>query len=281
MIYPRILRSPEEPGPSGGGGGGGGGDDEAAAAEKKLQEELDRRVTERVEKELSGIRNKNSELITTNKELKKQHEEVIGRLEGLGGDEGIQRLQTMHENLMKDELGKLLAEGKHEEWFEAKVQAKDADHLSQVTKLTEELETARSEREVAVTAYKDQVRTVAIGAACIKCKVVESAHDDVQRAAAEVFDNDPEHGLVIRDKNNAVIFGKDGQTPKTPEEWLDEQVNERRHWFQPSGGVGAQSGLVRAGASNEVDLSAPGSVSEWREKRKKLGMGTGFGAHNP
>lgn len=100
--------------------------------------------------------------------------------------------------------------------------------------------------------------------------------------ADAMFTQSSEHkGMVIKDEDGGVVFGKDGKSPKTIVEWLEEHRDSghKRHWFGASKGAGAD-GNLRGGERADEDLSEVTSVKDWRDKRKKLGMGSGFGTEN-
>ena len=83
--------------------------------------------------------------------------------------------------------------------------------------------------------------------------------------------------LVMRDRDGGIEYGKDGKTPKTVQEWLQEQVERKRHWFPPSKGAGADTSVGAGGKREDVDLSDVSNVKDWRVAREKLGMKSGHG----
>ena len=236
----------------------------------------------RVDEELASTRAHRDATIEEKRALKTRFDEIKKVVDDLGGQEGIERLSKLREALAKDELGKLLAEGKHDEWFDKKSKAQRADHANQLKVLREELDGIKSERDTTTLALKRKNLETEVLAACGAHKVLDDARSDVMLNADAMFTQDPEHkGMVIKDEDGGVVFGKDGKSPKTIVEWLEEHKDSgrKRHWFGASKGAGAD-GNLQGGERTEDDLGEVTSVKDWREKRKKLNMGSGFGTDN-
>lgn len=273
MDRPSFMRFPEG---DGGGGGGDGGEGGSGGGEGD-GDDIDSKVQKAVEEATSGLRKNRDDLIAEKRALKKQFEELNDVVTALGGGEGIKKLQVMKRTLEKDELGKLLAEGKTEDWFEKRAGAMRKDYEDKLKLASDQLEELKKERDGAVEQFRSQALESKVLSACAEAGVVDSAFDDVKAAAGALFKNDPEHGLCIRDKEGSVVYGKDGKTPLTPLEWLGMQKEHKRHWWPPSQGAGATGGRGGAGGSDEVDLSEVRDVGEWRKLREKMGMKSGVG----
>ncbi len=97
---------------------------------------------------------------------------------------------------------------------------------------------------------------------------------DVQLRAQTQFTFDQERDtLVIRDSDGGVVFGKDGKSPKSIKEWLDDQKEVSRHWWPPSKGGGAEgSGRGSGGGKDMGSLS----MAEYAAQRRKEGFKPGY-----
>jgi len=252
-------------------GGGSDGD--------KGKEELKKLVDAAVLEATANLKEHNKKLIDEKKATDARNKELGDIIEKLGGSEGLERLSKMHESLQKDELGKLLSQGKHDEWFDQRTKALRADHEQVVKKRDEQIAKLTADRDGVADLLRRKVLETAVRAACTAGGVVDTAVDDVLLRAQVVFKHDPEKGLVIRDeKDGGVVLGKDGKTPKSVGEWLEEQKATARHWFPPSKGGDATGNAGKGGGRpGEVDLGAVQSMDEYREARKKLGLGQGVG----
>lgn len=251
---------------SGGGDGDGDGDDPVKKA---------------VEAATSGLKKNRDEILAEKRALQEQLDKAKNDrkfYEELGGEDGVKKLLDFKKKLEKDESTKLLAEGKHDEWFDKRTAALRGEYEQKLTKQAELL----TEREQQLAATNDRLARVMIQNdvqnAARTAGVVPSAVADIELVAMNTFEFDPEHDRhVIKDKDGVVLLGKDGQNPKSLGEWLDEQKESRRHWWPQSQGAGAAGGA--GGRAGAPDMKAIGqmSMSEYNEYRKKQGMGSGYG----
>jgi hypothetical protein len=202
-----------------------------------------------VDEQVAGLKKTNEELKSEKIKIAQQLDQFstvingLGGLEALkslGGAETVKRMVEMKSRFEKDEQGKLLTEGKYDEWFDRRTEALRKDHTNQLTQLQSAAEEERKLRESAETALRRKVLEVEVSQACVDEKVEASAYMDVQLRAqnAFVYDDDRKR-LIIRDQDGGIQFGKDGKSPKTIREWLAEQKDVSRHWWPSSKGSGA------------------------------------------
>lgn len=263
----RRLNMPFFEADSGKGAGGGAGDDDSA----KLRDEITAQVRKELEQEYAGLKTNRDAVLAEKRELKEKLAGIESVIAAAGGSEGIQKLQELKARLEKDEIGALLAEGKHEEWFDKRTGRMRSEYEQQIAKLNEELEAERSGRSAAEKARTDLMLETSVRAAAGKLGVVDSAVSDAILRARGVFSFDPErNALVIRDENDGAVLGKDGKTPMQVDEWLESQRESARHWFPPSKGAGA-TGAHGGGSAGEPDVSKM-SRDEYAEWRKQKGM---------
>lgn len=247
--------------------GASGGDDSA------LQAKIDAAV----EKATAPLKANRDEILNEKRKLKEQYDSLNDQIGTLGGADGLKNLIEMRERFSKDELGKLLTEGKHDEWYERRSVAMRKDMESKIAAATKLASDASAERDVARVAYSNKEIETSVLNASSKAGIVDTAIDDVLLRAKSTFTFDPKLGVVIKDADGVIINGKDGKTPKGVVEWLDEMKEKARHWFPPSRGSGAEGGM--GGGSNSTVSNAAianMSMTEYKEYRKKQGMTSGW-----
>ncbi len=254
-------------------------EDEAKAkaelALKELSENPDvkKMIANAIESEVKGLKATNLALKGEKEDASGKFKSLSAQLEKLGGEQGMKTLLEMQERLSKDELGKLLAEGKTEEWFERKTTAMRNDFEARLESVTKEGKLYKDsvldlESTLERNKLENEIRNAA-GAA----QVIPTAIPDIVWRASSVFTHDKEKGLVLKE-NDTIVYGKDGKTPKTVLEWLEEQKKVARHWWPASKGGGGEGG------EHDDDNTTPGQEKlatmtheQFKEARKKLGLG--------
>lgn len=249
----------------------GGGDD--------IQAKIDAAVRAAVD----PIKANRDEILAEKRELKDKLSSTLSRFEKLGGEEGLESLVKLRERLEADELGKLISEGKHDEWFDKRTQTMRADFENRLNGANEQLAAIQAERDEARAQFMGLKIENEVRAACTASEgFVDSAVRDALRSATSAFTFDAERGVVMKDENGGIVLGKDGATPKTVSDWLEEQKKESRHWWGASQGAGAQGARGGRGAEPSREAIANMSMAEYREYRKQKGMSTGYGgSHVP
>jgi len=261
---PGFNRSVGADGDNGGEGGEGGTGGEGGEGGGDLQAQ----IAAAVEKETANLKAFNQKVIDEKRELENQFKGLKGTLDKLGGDDGITALLNMKKNLEKDEVGKLLAEGKHDEWFEKRAGSLKRDYENQMANLTAQLEQATEKNGLLDSKLRGTVLKAEVLSAAKDAGVLGTAVPDIQLRAERAFEFDTERDmLVVKDSDGGVLFGKDGTSPKTVSEWLDEQKDDARHWWPASQGSGA-AGSGDAGGKGDGDL-AQADMATFREKRMK------------
>lgn len=251
--------------------------------EDKVVDELDAsdpRIQAILDRELAGLRENKEAILREKREIVERTRGIQDQFEKLGGEEGINRLVKMRKQLEETELGKLLADGKHDEWYDKKTEALRASHTNQLEALESQRDEALEKANKAVARLGDKMRKADVIDSCTALGVIDDPgiREDIENAASKVFVWDPElDRSVIRDGKDGVVPGKDGVTPKTVAEWLEERKKDRRHWWAPSRGVGFDGGThIDAPTDDEVSGM---TMAEYREFRKKKGMSSGYGLH--
>lgn len=231
---------------------------EADDAAKKLQEQ----ITAEVEKATTGLKNNNKALLEEKKALKEQFEGLMSQFENLGGADGVKKLMAQRAEMLKTEEGKLLTEGKHQEWLELKTAALRKDHENQLKAAQDATVKAAEVGQTAMQKLHRKTLSIEVNTARTEAKTLDTTgvQDDILNAAEKVFTYDPDRdAMVIKDKDAGVVFGKDGKNPKTVTEWLMEQQESRRHWWGASQGGGANGSKGSGGGFGEN----PWSKEHW------------------
>lgn len=215
---------------------------------------LDAKIAEVTE----GLRKTNQDLKTEKTEAKNA---LTSMMESVGGEDGLKALKALQERFASDETNKLLAEGKHDEWFETKVGPLREQYDAQISSITTERDEAFGARDAALSQLSDKVLQVDVSMAATEAKVLSEPGvlRDITRAAREVFKWSDEHQALVREKDGVIVLGKDAKNPQTVAEWLSLQKDESRHWWGASAGGGSKGSKGRL-ANGEAN---PWSKEGW------------------
>jgi hypothetical protein len=251
-----------------GGSGAGANDD----ANKDKGPDIEALVKKAVEAETSGLKRTNQALKDEKTALASKVDALAGVVEKIGGEEGAAALLEMQSRLQKDDLGKLLAEGKTEEFLAATTKSLKADHEREKSKLQKMIEELEGGRTAAETAFANLKLEIGVREACAKSEGFrKEAVEDALLWARNRFVFDHERGIpVMKDSNGTIVLGKDGETPMTINEDLEAAKETRRHWWEGSQGAGASGGIGGKGGSGPTEIR---TLDDWRKHRESLGMG--------
>lgn len=181
-----------------------------------------------VSAQVTGLKNKNGELIATNKTLKSELETFKTQFDGLDLD-AVKGLLTKAQS---DEETRLLASGKIDEVLNKRTEAMRNQHAKEMSKLKEgqaALEARLSKRDAAAMAGQIQVLATKAG-------VLPEAIDDAILVARTKFTLNDDGEVVAREGE----FGDDGE-PVTPAKWLEALREAKPHWWPRASGTGASS----------------------------------------
>lgn len=244
------------------------------------QEELDAKIAEGVK---AAVDERTKGLKATNEQLKNEKVAVQSRLDGieqklaaLGGEEGIDALVKERERLSKDSLGKLLAEAKYEEWYEARSKAAFAEAERKLTTATERGDEFEGKYNDLLrdTRRKDlHAEVVSVGTEMkVNADVLTSG--DAQRAADSDFKWSDDHGrMVMVDRDDLVLLKADGKTPQGVAEWLEAgKDGNRKHWWKGSTSGGAGGDDEHGGTGNRGLEGL--SYKEYEKRRDKTAAAT-------
>ena len=167
------------------------------------QADLDKAIAEQV----AGLKNKNSELIGKEKELKAQ----LARFEGIDPDS----VRAILKNFADQEEAQLIAQGKIDDVLAKRTQRMKNDYDKTVSKLQGDLD----EKNSRLTKFADRALSASVREVGANLSIHPSAFDDALLRAKSVFE--------IDDEGNAIA--KDGVKETAP------------HWFPAPTGGGSQS----------------------------------------
>lgn len=245
-----------EAGDGTGQGGSGGG----AASIDMNSPEIQQLIQARIEAEVSGLKNKNSELL----EKLAKDKEKLKQFDGLD----VEKIKSLQQQLDSNEEMRLLAEGKTEEVVSRRVEAMkrdfDANLAARDNKIAEYDATLRAKEErLAELVIDGQVREAYIG-----LDFVPEALDDILMSARRTFVMNEDGKAIPRDSNGNLIFGKDGKTPISAREWLEGLAERKTYLRKPSKGGGSQMNRGSGG-----DISKMTATQKIAEGLRKQGIG--------
>jgi hypothetical protein len=205
------------------GAGAGGGDD------------LDAKIAAAVAAATQGLKAKNDELLG---KLKTSGEKLKS-FEGIDPAE----MKALKERLDQDEDALLLAQGKKNVVIEKYTERMRAQHAADLVAAEDRVKAEAQRADTYRGAVLDnQIRSVCTG-------LHKGAVEDALLAARQLFVLDAKGNAVQLDSDGVTpVRGKDGTTPFSPAEWIEQQKELKPHWF-PSGTSGSGSLDVREGGS--------------------------------
>lgn len=249
----------------GDGDGDGNGDGDGKGAGAFSQDDIDAAV----EKAVGGLKSTNTALKSEKTEMKKSLDAVNAQFAALGGEDGINKLSEFQKKLSEDESTSLLAEGKHEEWFDKRTAALRKSHEKELGTVREQETAANTRAEKAEANLHKSILKAEVLTAAKDAGTVAEAAADIRLRAERAFTWDAERdSLVQKDADGDVILSKDGKNPKSVAEWLDEQKEGARHWWPGSKGGGADGSGDGDGGSGDEDISTA-DFDTFAAKRRK------------
>ena len=138
----------------------------------------------------------------------------------------------------QDEETKLLAEGKIDEVFGKRTERLKAEHQ----KLFDAEKSRADKAEAYANKFKQSVVKGQIAQAFSAAQGLPEATDDITALALSKFSLDENGNAVAIDANGDVIIGKDGKTPLTPKEWIEDIRESKPYFFPKPNGAGGQGG---------------------------------------
>lgn len=171
--------------------------------------------------------------------LKRQIDELTGKLEGVDLDE----YRALKEAQASDDGKKRITMEKVDEIVAERTKKMREEHDALVSELTGQTETLSGQ-------LNGLLIDGAVRQAAIEAKVRPGALEDVVLRAQRTF-KVVDGKAVAHDEKGNVQYGKDGASPLQPSEWIDGLKKNADHLFEQSSGGGAGGGGNRGGAGNQ------------------------------
>ncbi len=152
--------------------------------------------------------------------------------EGVDPDE----YKTLKQEREALEEAKLKAEGKADELAQRKIEKALAAKNKEIEAFKQEAELARQESQSLKHSVLDGHISKAVAGI-----IHTSAIDDAQMWARQLFTLKGTEAVML-DEDGNVKLGKDGKTPYSPKEWIEEMREQKPHWFPASSSGGGASG---------------------------------------
>lgn len=196
--------------------------------------------------DVTGLKTKNQELIDREKKAKEDLQKLQEQAAGLD----LPKVRELIKRLESDTEGKLIAEGKIDEVVKIRTERVVADLEKKVQEATVELQ----KHKESASKYLGQVRDNALRIAAGELGVRPEAMDDIVLRGGREFTVNGE-GQVVSVRDGEVVLGKDGKTPLTPKEFVEDLKEKAPHlWPQASGG-NASGGAATGGKKTVKDMN--------------------------
>jgi len=153
--------------------------------------------------DLSGLKEKNAELI-------REKKEAADKLKAFDGLD-VTSIKNLQKHLETSEEAQLIAAGKVDEVINKRFEKMRIASETQITTLSESAKKAAEERDLFKNKYQSSKVETALRAAAEKAKVVPEAIDDVILRGAGSFSVDDDGTIVRRDSTGKIMKTADGK----------------------------------------------------------------------
>lgn len=235
------------------------------------QEEIKALVSEAVEKEVSGLKSNNKALKEEKKKFQAKASEASSVIEQLGGQEELDKLLRIKNQIEQDEEVRLFTDGDREAYNNRITQRVKAEADAKITALQTELDGLQLTTKEAVSRYQDREVENEMNNACSKSSVKPHLFDAIKGQIRGMIQYDNEtDGLVCLD-TEGVRYGADGNPMKVQE--LVETLRETQpEMFVESTGSGAIGGLNPRNLRISNDAIKNMSMDEYKKLRESGGL---------
>ena len=192
----------------------------------------------------AAIRARLDEFRDNNRSLKRQVEELTGKLDGLKDIdvETHRRAMAALAAVTDAEEAELLKKGDLKGVVERRVTGMRTDFDRQLKAKSDAIGAMEGQiRQLTDTLHVHQVQTTVLGAINKVGKPRQGALDDLNLRARSTWTIDSKTGNLVAKRGDQVIYGKKGE-PITPDEWAQDLLVSAPHLFEGSQGGGAGGG---------------------------------------
>jgi hypothetical protein len=195
---------------------------------------------------------KADEMRNHNIELRKQLEQLNARFDGIDPDEH----RRLADEKRKLEESQQLKAGELDKVVENRVKGLKADWDKQFSAVT----TERDSLNTRLTAIQIDQGVIT---AATKRGLRPTAIPDITARARTVFKLVNGSPRAFEADGQTVRYGKDGVSPMTLEEWVDQQTTDAPHLFESNAGGGAASNGGGAAAGSNRSVKNPFRKETW------------------
>lgn len=207
------------------------------------QDDLNRLISDAVEKEVQGLKSNNKALKEEKKKFQEKAKEASSWVEELGGNEEIERLRKIKTQIDQDEEMRLFTEGDREKYNDRITSRVKADAEAKIQALIDENNSLKSTTQDAIEKYQFREIENSIQSACSKGSVKAHLFDAVKGQIRNQIKYDNETDTLVVYDNEGIRYGADGN-PMKVEELVETLRDTQPELFQPSSGSGALGGGI-------------------------------------
>lgn len=222
--------------------------------------EIQKAIQAKIDAEVQGLKNKNSELLGKFKEA----QEKMKQFEGVD----FEKVRNLQKQMEENEEMRLLAEGKVEDVVSRRITLKEKDWQNQYSTLESKVGEYESVLKQKEEKLKELVIDGQIREAFMQLGFEPSALKLVTKEARDVFVMSEDGTAVPRDSHGNIIYGKDAKTPISASQWLESQA-ENMPWLR---GVSKGAGIQPNRGSGRIDTSKMSSSQRIAEGLRQRGL---------
>lgn len=174
------------------------------------------------------------------------------------------RAKAIMDQFASEEERRLIATGP--EGMKKVVEARMEKEREEMHRQLEEAAGGRDGALEVASVFMEKVLDGAVSSVAAAAGVYPSAIEDVLLRARSIFSVDDTGAPVqFGEDGETVIMGKDGKTPYSPKEWMEEMKVKCPHWFPNGNGGGGAHG--NRGKGSGADLSGLSPVERMTRAR--------------
>ena len=228
-------------------------------------------VNNALKSEIVGLKSNNQALKDEKKKAQERIREYSEIVTGLGGEEGINQLQSLKQKIDQDEELRLFTTGDREKYNDRILNRARQDHANQMKMVQEERDKWKVQTETFEKKYQLREIEKSIMDGCAESGVNPRYYKAMSAQVRDdiVFDHETDR-VIVKDNDGSLRYGKDGQ-PMQVGELIDTLREEQPELFMQSTGGGAvgSTGSVRryTGVSNDEIKSM--SVGDYKKLREQ------------
>jgi len=220
---------------------------------KLVQEELD--------KNLSGLKSKNDELLAEKKKI----QTLLKNFDNIDPEKAREALQFLENN----EEARLLKEGKFDELLSKKTSGLKTDFETQLNEVNAKLKISEEEGNLFKTKYKSKIVEDALREAAIVAGVRPEALTDVLYRGGGVFSLGEDGTVESRDEKGKLRIFED-DIILNPKNWVESLKKIAPHYWPDSEGLGAGGGGTQDDLTMQMASAASkGDMKTYRKLREK------------